>query len=61
MKGSRYIQNMVIKRFSEQHALDVPTRPIMMAENPHYPGRVRQFLKMAEHRKRQMLEKMLTE
>ena len=47
MKGSRYIQNMVIKRFSEQHALDVPTRPIMMAENPHYPGRVRQFLKMA--------------
>lgn len=56
--GSRYIQRMVIQKFSEKQGLDAGARPFVLDQRQ---GRLRQFIKMAEHRKRQMLEKMLME
>jgi hypothetical protein len=50
---------VVIKKFSEKHALDASARPIVLANDPGRSMQLRQFFKMAEHRKRQMLEKML--
>ncbi|MCE5230868.1 hypothetical protein LLG95_14920 [bacterium] len=58
--GSRYIQRMVIQKFSEKQNLDAAARPLMLTYDPRI-GRFNGFIKMAEHRKRQMLEKMLME
>lgn len=57
-KGSRYIQRMVIQKFSEKQGLDAAARPFVLGNDPKI-GRLSGFIKMAEHRKRQMLEKML--
>ncbi len=56
---ARNIRHIIIQRFSEKAALEHSTRPLLMANDPRRPVRLRQFFKMAEHRKRQMLEKML--
>ena len=57
--GGKYIQKVVIKKFSESHVLDTSCRPIMLASDPKHPMQMRHFFKMAEQRKRQILEKML--
>lgn len=58
--GSRYIQRMVITKFSEKQGLDAGAHPFVLGDDQKL-GRISQFIKMAEHRKRQMLEKMLME
>ncbi len=58
--GSRYIQRMIIQKFSEKQGLDAGARPFVLGNDPKI-GRLSGFIRMAEHRKRQMLEKMLTD
>jgi hypothetical protein len=57
---SRFIQNIVLKKLMHHHAQNEHATPgiVVVPENRH-PNHLRQFFKMAEVRKRQMLEKML--
>ena len=59
--GSRYIQRMVIQKFSENQNFDAAAKPSFTLTYDPRIGRISGFIKMAEHRKRQMLEKMLME
>ena len=63
MQGSRNIHRLIIRRFSqrftEMRALEASAADATAVRDQRRPVRLRRFFKMAEHRKRQMLEKML--
>lgn len=57
--NNRHVQQLVIRRFSENHVGPDDTQARLRGEQPRTSQHLIQFLKMAEHRKRQILEKML--
>jgi hypothetical protein len=59
LHSPRYIQKNVIKRFSQQHASETVSTNIVLAPDDGESKRIRQFFKIAENRKRQILERML--
>lgn len=59
MHSSKYIQKNVIERFSEKTTPEDSSRNIIWNSEERDPKRLSQFFKTAEHRKRQILERML--
>jgi hypothetical protein len=59
MHGPKHIQKNLIERFSEQRPVDEPPRSMIWDQENRLPNHLSQFFKTAEHRKRQILEKML--
>lgn len=59
MHSSRHIQKNLIERFSEKNAAEDPAGSMVWENEKHNPKHLNQFFKTAEHRKRQILEKML--
>lgn len=59
MHTSKLIQKNIIERFSEQDKMEEASPQIMWEVPGRQAQHLKQFFKMAEHRKRQILEKML--
>jgi hypothetical protein len=59
MHSSKYIQKNVIERFSEQNEPENSSHDMIWNSDEKDPKHLSQFFKTAEHRKRQILEKML--
>ncbi|HOE95422.1 MAG TPA: hypothetical protein PLS90_10715 [Candidatus Sumerlaeota bacterium] len=61
MNRAKHIQQNVVKRFTEQQMPEVATRGLFADPLRSHPDHLRQFLTMAENRRRQILERMLME
>ena len=62
MRGSKYIQKNLLERLSARHEPEKQSsRPRLWDTEGKSPRHLSQFFKTAEHRKRQILEKMLME
>ena len=59
MRGPKYIQMNLFQRFSEKNLTDESPAPVLWGSDDKHPERLSHFLKTAECRKRQILEKML--
>jgi hypothetical protein len=59
MYSSKYIRKNLFQRFSEFHAAEEIPPKILLEDDLQNPAHLSQFFKTAEHRKRQILEKML--
>jgi len=59
MHTTKHIQKNLIERLSEQERMDTPVSSIVWEVQGRQARHLNQFFKTAEHRKRQILEKML--
>jgi hypothetical protein len=59
MHKALHIQKNLINRFSEINSEESPTAATILEPQDHHPRHLNQFFTIAEHRKRQILEKML--
>lgn len=61
MHSPKHIQKNLIDRFSEGNIAEDPSGSMIWDHENRLPNHLNQFFKTAEHRKRQILEKMLME
>ena len=61
MNRSRYIQQNVVKRFTDQQTASFSVSRLCVEDAEYHPDFMRQFLVMAQNRRRQILERMLME
>lgn len=59
MHTTKHIQKNLIERFSEPDRLEEPSQSLMWEVQGNQALHLKQFFKTAEHRKRQILERML--
>lgn len=59
MHNTKHIHKNLIERFSEPEKVEASTHHIAWEAPGRQAQHLKQFFKMAEHRKRQILEKML--
>lgn len=55
----RYRHKVVLKRFTDEHSRDDAVQPAINPESQQKTTHIRQFLMMAQYRKRQIIERML--